>query len=146
MSKTILLINGPNLQLLGKREPEIYGATTLSQLEEQLTTEAIAAGFQLKCYQSNHEGDLVDYIGNHFGQIDAVLINPGAYTHTSIAIRDALSAVNVPVVEIHISNIHRREAFREHSYIAGIALGQICGLGIQGYSLGLQALINHLNS
>jgi 3-dehydroquinate dehydratase-2 len=143
MSK-ILVLNGPNLNLLGRREPEVYGATTLQDLENGLIAKA-PAGMSLEFYQSNHEGEIIDRIHQLMDQpVDGIVINPGAWTHTSVAIRDALSAVNVPFVEVHISNVHAREAFRHHSYFSDIALAVIAGCGIQGYRFALETLNRHL--
>ncbi|WP_210395579.1 type II 3-dehydroquinate dehydratase [Motiliproteus sediminis] len=141
----ILLINGPNLNLLGTREPEIYGATTLADIERSVTRQAEGAGHQLDCYQSNAEHQLVERV--HQAQQDQVafiLINPAAFTHTSVALRDALAGVAIPFIEIHLSNVHRREPFRHHSYFSDIAEGVICGLGTQGYEFALQAAISRL--
>ena len=132
--------------MLGKREPEIYGSTGLEDINLLLQTEAKQLRVSLQCFQSNHEGALVDRIQAAFGVVDGILINPAAYTHTSVAIRDALASVSIPTVEVHLSNIHRREAFRHHSYVAAIAVGQICGFGVDSYLLGLRALVNHLHS
>jgi len=142
----ILVLHGPNLNLLGLREPEIYGNLTLADVNNLLSQEATNLGVEISCLQSNHEGDLVDSIHRAFENYQGILINAGAYTHTSVAIRDALAGVNLPTVEVHLSNIYRREGFRHHSYIAPIAIGQISGFGVQSYILGLQALINHLQS
>jgi 3-dehydroquinate dehydratase-2 len=136
----ILVIHGPNLNLLGKREPHIYGTTTLDEINDDLTQLGNSLGLSVECFQSNHEGIIIDRIQLGMGVLGGIIINPGAFTHYSYAIRDALSAVSVPVIEVHLSNIHAREPFREHSVIAGIALGQITGLGHIGYSLALQAL------
>jgi 3-dehydroquinate dehydratase II len=135
----LLLINGPNLNLLGTREPGLYGAETLESIEQQLQAEARRLGHELECLQSNHEGTLVDRIQQARGQVDFLLLNPGAFTHTSVALRDALLAVAIPFIEIHLSNVHAREAFRRHSYFSDIAVGQIVGLGSLGYRLALQA-------
>lgn len=143
----ILVINGPNLQLLGKRRPEVYGTATLADLEKQLLTAAQSRGVELEFFQSNHEGDIVDRVGSilqNAEPIDGIIINPAAYTHTSVAIRDALEAVEKPTIEVHISNIHKRDAFRHHSYTAPVCLGQICGLGLAGYRLALDALSEHI--
>jgi 3-dehydroquinate dehydratase-2 len=141
----LLLINGPNLNLLGTREPELYGATTLADIENQLLEGAAALGHTLTAVQSNAEAELVDSVQAAAGNIDFILINPGAFTHTSVALRDALLGVAIPFIEIHISNIHAREEFRRQSYFSDVAAGIIAGLGPQGYSLGLQAADNLLN-
>lgn len=138
--RAILVINGPNLQLLGTRSPEIYGGRTLAQLEERLHDEARELGIGLECRQSNHEGEIVDWIGQSPGNWDALILNAGAYTHTSIAIRDAIEGTGLPTIEVHISNIHARESFRHQSMLAPVCLGQICGLGVAGYGLALRAL------
>lgn len=138
----ILLINGPNLNLLGSREPGIYGRGTLADIERRLTQLARAAGAELQCCQSNHEGELIDRVQAAAGQrITGIILNPGALTHTSVGLRDALAAVQIPFIEVHLSNIHAREAFRRHSYFSDLAKGIICGLGSQGYELALQALL-----
>jgi 3-dehydroquinate dehydratase-2 len=141
----ILLINGPNLNLLGTREPELYGASTLTDIEAQLQAEAKALGHSLDAVQSNAEAELVDRVHAAAGQVDFILLNPGAFTHSSIALRDALLGVAIPFIEIHISNIHAREEFRRQSYFSDVAAGIIAGLGPQGYSLGLQAAHNILS-
>ncbi len=140
------MLHGPNLNLLGLREPEIYGATTLKDINARLEKEAEILDASLHCFQSNHEGTLVDQIQAALGKFSGILINPAAYTHTSVALRDALAAVNLPTVEVHLSNIHQRETFRHHSYIAPIAVGQICGFGAESYYLGLRALVNHIRA
>lgn len=138
MSSTILVIHGPNLNLLGKREPEVYGHLTLDDINSQLMTQALESAIQLETFQSNWEGAIVDRI--HQAQIDGVqfiIINPAALTHTSVAVRDALLGVAIPFIEVHLSNVHAREAFRHHSYLSDKAVGVICGLGAQGYSFAL---------
>jgi 3-dehydroquinate dehydratase II len=142
----ILVLNGPNLNLLGKREPNIYGHLTLEDINTMLEQEAITLNVRLSYFQSNHEGALIDKIHQALNNYQGILINAGAYTHTSVAIRDALAGVAIPLVEIHLSNIYKREDFRHHSYIAPIAIGQISGFGAQSYRLGLQALVNYLQS
>jgi len=138
----ILLINGPNMQLLGKREPEIYGKLTLDELQSNLMEVAITLGVDLVCYQSNHEGNIVDTIGNAAQDgIDAIIINPAAYTHTSVAIHDALKAVALPAVEVHISNIGTREEFRQESLTAPACIAMIAGLGVDGYEWALRSLV-----
>ena len=142
----ILVLHGPNLNLLGKREPEVYGSHTLEDVNRALVERASHLNVTLDCFQSNHEGGLVDKIHDAVGNRDGILINPGAYTHTSIALRDALSGVNIPTVEVHLSNIYSREEFRHHSYIAPIAVGQVSGFGVHSYCLGLDALVHYLKS
>ena len=143
---SILLLNGPNLNLLGKREPGHYGTMTLADIEARLTALADQQQQTLHCYQNNSEGALVDRIHQAMTeQVDFILINPGAYTHTSIALRDALLGVAIPFIEIHLSNVHRREPFRHHSYLSDIAEGVILGLGTMGYELALYAAIQKLN-
>ncbi len=144
MSLNILVLHGPNLNLLGKREPGIYGVLTLAEIDRLLTEKAQQLQVDLKILQSNHEGELVTAIHEALGQQQGILINAGAYTHTSVAIRDALAGVALPTVEVHLSNIYRREEFRHHSWIAPIALGQISGFGANSYLLGLDALVSHL--
>ncbi|WP_305823419.1 type II 3-dehydroquinate dehydratase [Massilia brevitalea] len=134
MAKKLLLLNGPNLNLLGTREPAVYGAATLADIESAATAQAEAAGGSLSCFQSNHEGALIDRI--HAARtegVDAIVINPGGLTHTSVALRDALAAVAIPFIEVHISNIYQREEFRHFSYLSAIARGTISGLGVDGY-------------
>ncbi|MFZ5835260.1 MAG: type II 3-dehydroquinate dehydratase [Pseudomonadota bacterium] len=145
MPATILVLNGPNLNLLGVREPEIYGRTTLDDIHQHMLKSASAQGWQLDFRQSNHEGELVEWIQQGRGRADAIIINAGAYTHTSIAILDALRAFEKPVIEVHLSNLFQRETFRHHSYITPAALGLICGFGAQGYILALNALTEILS-
>jgi len=141
---SVLVINGPNLNLLGQRQPEVYGSTTLADIESSCAAHAAGLSLGLAFFQSNHEGALIDAIHAAKGTHDALVINAGAYTHTSIAIMDAVSSVEMPMVEVHLSNIHAREAFRHVSYLSKVALGQICGFGPQGYLMALDALAAHL--
>ncbi len=141
-----LVLHGPNLNMLGKREPKLYGTRTLNDINSLLEKLAAELGCTLSIYQSNTEGELIDVIQAAVADCDGILINPAAYTHTSIAIRDALSAVGLPCVEVHLSNIHSRESFRHTSLIAPIAIGQICGFGSDSYLLGLRALFNHIKN
>lgn len=134
MAKNILLLNGPNLNLLGTREPEVYGRTTLADVEQAAVAQAAQAGARLVAFQSNHEGALIDRIhAARTEDVDAIVINPGGLTHTSVALRDALAGVAIRFIEVHISNIHQRESFRHHSFLSAIATGVICGLGVDGY-------------
>ncbi|MBC7414827.1 MAG: type II 3-dehydroquinate dehydratase [Herminiimonas sp.] len=145
MATSILLLNGPNLNLLGTREPDVYGSTTLADVERLAIEQASAAGTTLTCFQSNHEGALIDRIHAAVQEgVDAIVINPGGLTHTSVALRDALTGVAIPFVEIHISNIHRREAFRHHSCLSAVAAGVICGLGVDGYAAAIAFAIKKL--
>jgi 3-dehydroquinate dehydratase II len=145
-NKTILVLHGPNLNLLGVREPEHYGSATLAGINQQLTARAHSAGVALEAFQSNSEAELVTKVQSLVGnKVDFVIINPAAFTHTSVALRDALAAVKVPFIEVHLSNVHAREAFRHHSYFSDIAVGVICGLGAQGYSLALDYALNTIN-
>jgi 3-dehydroquinate dehydratase-2 len=137
----ILVLHGPNLNLLGIRETGIYGKTSLPEVNQALTSLGISLGVTLEIHQSNHEGELVDWIHQAYGKKQGLLINPGAYTHTSIALRDAIAGVGIPTVEVHLSNVYSRESFRHHSYIAPVAIGQISGFGVQSYLLGLRALV-----
>jgi len=145
MATLVYILNGPNLNLLGTREPEVYGRTTLGEIESACRSVATEHGMEIKFLQSNHEGELIDWIQEAHSQGAGILINPAAFTHTSIAIRDALSACSAPIVEVHLSNIHRREEFRHLSYVSQVATGVICGFGSQGYLLGLQALARLLH-
>ena len=141
----ILVLHGPNLNLLGTREPEIYGHTTLADIHSALEARARSAGVLLESFQSNHEGELVDRVQAARSEgVNFILINPAAYTHTSVALRDAFAAVEIPFIEIHLSNIHAREAFRKQSYFSDIAVGVICGLGADGYQLALEAALSRI--
>ncbi|MBQ4560910.1 MAG: type II 3-dehydroquinate dehydratase [Clostridia bacterium] len=141
MAKKILVINGPNINMLGKREPGIYGAETMESVNDRLAKEAAELGCEIEFYQSNIEGEIVTRIQQTRDVCDGIIINPAAYTHTSVAIRDALSAVDTPAIEVHISNIHKREEFRHKSLTAPACMGQICGLGTDGYILALYKLV-----
>jgi 3-dehydroquinate dehydratase-2 len=144
MTKRVIVLNGPNLNLLGTREPEIYGADTLSDIEALCQKTGQELGIAIEFRQSNYEGELVSWIQEARGSADAILINPAAYSHTSVAIHDALKASGLVIAEVHISNIHQREAFRHHSYVSAVAMGVICGFGISGYRLALIALAEKL--
>ena len=143
--RKILVIHGPNLNLLGTREPDVYGSVTIDDINKDLNKAAKSKGISLEIMQSNHEGDIVEKIGGSKGKFDAILINPAAYTHTSVAIRDAISAVSIPTVEVHLSNIYAREEFRHTSLIAPVAMGQVSGFGKMSYLLGLDAAISLIN-
>lgn len=144
MPRRILILNGPNLNLLGTREPDIYGSASLADVEEEVkrTFPQVAVDFR----QSNIEGELIDHIHQAKGRYEGIVFNPGAYTHYAVAIRDAITAVGVPVVEVHVSNIHAREEFRRHSVIAPVCIGQVSGFGVWSYRLGMTALLNHLET
>lgn len=142
----ILVIHGPNLNMLGQREPGIYGEHTLREIDRLIREEAKGLGVKTEIFQSNSEGEIVSRIQDAMKKSDGILINPGAYTHTSIAIRDAILSAGLPVVEVHISNIYKREEFRQKSYISGVAVGVISGFGVYSYILGLGALVNHLSN
>lgn len=145
MANNILLLNGPNLNLLGTREPGVYGSTTLAEIEQAASALVKAAGGIFACFQSNHEGALIDRIHKaRQDKVDAIVINPGGLTHSSVALRDALAGVAIPFVEVHISNIHQREAFRHHSYLSDIAVGVICGLGVTGYACAIDFALKNL--
>ena len=146
MSLKILLIHGPNLNLLGKREPGVYGNQTMEQINARLQADAAESGFELKAFQSNSEGALIDAIQDAGEWADGIVINAGAYTHTSIAIRDAIAAVNLPTIEVHLSNVHAREPFRHNSFIAPVCLGTIAGFGWRSYLLGVEGLVAHLET
>lgn len=146
MGHRIHIINGPNLNLLGTRQPEVYGATTLSDIESLCQSKATELGVEIAFMQSNHEGAMVDAIHAASGSFDGIILNAGAYTHTSIALMDAIKSVALPVVELHLSNIHQREEFRHTSYIAKAAVGQICGFGAAGYPLAIDAIISYLGA
>lgn len=139
--RRILVMNGPNLNLLGVREPGIYGDVSLETINARLEREAQSLDAQIEFYQSNHEGDLVDCLHAHMGRVDGVILNAGAYTHTSVALRDAIAATKLDVVEVHLSNVHAREEFRHHSYLSPVCKGVICGFGWKSYLLALQGLL-----
>ena len=142
----LLLVHGPNLNLLGERKPEIYGRTTLLDIEADVAAAAGARGAAVLCYQSNHEGSIIDFLHEHRKLAHGVVINAGAYTHTSVALHDAIEAIVIPVVEVHISNTHAREGFRHRSMIAPVCLGQVTGLGRDGYTLATNLLLDHLGA
>ena len=142
--RRVLVIHGPNLNLLGKREPETYGNLTLQQIDERIMKVAQDEGVSVETFQSNSEGELISRIQEAMGRFDAIVINPGGYTHTSVAIRDAIIAVSIPTVEVHLSNIYKREEFRKKSMLADVAVGQIAGFGVDSYLLGLRAAIGIL--
>jgi 3-dehydroquinate dehydratase-2 len=142
--KKILVLNGPNLNLLGKRQPEIYGRLSLDQVNQKIQRLAAELSVEVEIRQSNSEGDLVGWIQEAPKQFGAIVINPAAYTHSSVALRDAITAAGIPTVEVHLSNIYKREEFRRHSYVAEVAVGQITGFGVQSYLLGLRAAVEQL--
>ena len=142
----LLVLHGPNLNLLGQREPEFYGSLTLDRINAALEDLAKEIGCTLSFMQSNHEGELIDAIHGAVGSFDGIVINPAAYTHTSVAIRDAFAAVVLPFVEVHMSNVYRREEFRHHSYLAPLAIGQISGFGVESYLLGLRAIFKYIKN
>ena len=142
----ILVVHGPNLNLLGNREKDVYGATTLKKIQAMLDKKGGELGVQVAHFQSNSEGDLVDAIQKSEKTHDGIVINPAAYTHTSVALRDAIAGIKIPVVEVHLSNIYKREDFRHHSYVAPVALGQIAGFGPESYLLGLTAIVNYIQN
>lgn len=146
MPKRILVLNGPNLNMLGIREPKTYGSQTLADIEAMCVAEGKRLGLTVECKQSNREGELVEWIQQAHRKKDGIVLNPAGYSHTSVAIRDAISAVAVPVIEVHLSNIHAREEFRHHSYVSAVAVGVICGLGAAGYKLALEALAERLGA
>ena len=141
----VLVLHGPNLNLLGSREPDIYGRTTLADIHASMDSRARASGVRLESFQSNHEGELIDRVQAAGSEgVSFIIINPAAYTHTSVALRDALAAVRIPFIEVHLSNVHAREPFRQHSYFSDLAVGVICGLGHQGYELALEFALRRL--
>ena len=144
--RKVLIVNGPNLNMLGRREPSIYGSETLDEVVGQLSRIGPALGVELEFFQSNHEGAIVDVIHSALGVFTGIVINPGAFTHYSYAIRDALAAVDIPFVEIHISNVHSRESFRGNSVLAALAVGQISGMGVYGYELALMGLLRSIDA
>jgi len=140
----VAVIHGPNLNMLGLREPEIYGTTDLKMLNQDIKEKAAEIDLEVEIMQSNHEGEIVDFLHDNYKELDGIIINPAGLTHTSVVLRDAISSVRLPAVEVHISNIHRREEFRKKSYTAEVAVGQISGLGVQGYLLALEGLVEIL--
>ena len=141
---SILVIHGPNLNLLGTREPEIYGSMTMQDINDDLQKQADEAGVHIDFFQSNHEGEIIDKLHEARGRYDYIILNAGAYTHYSIAIRDALAAIEIPTIEVHISNVHQREEFRHHSVIAPVVVGQICGFGLESYKAALYVAVRKL--
>lgn len=146
MEHRILLVNGPNLNLLGSREPDKYGNTNLQSIEDILQEKARESGYKLNAFQSNHEGQIIDFIHQHGPKATAMIINPGAFTHSSIAIRDAILGVKIPFIEVHITNVYQREAFRHQSFFKDISIGQIVGLGTHGYLLALESIIQKIKN
>ena len=147
VNRSVLVIQGPNLNLLGSREPEVYGKATLDDIHQKLATLAKEADIYLEAYQSNHEGELIDRVQKAKKDgVDYIIINPGGFTHTSVALRDALAGVAIPFIEVHLSNIHQREEFRKHSYFSDLAIGVICGLGAHGYALALNTIQHQLST
>lgn len=144
--KKVLVLHGPNLNLLGRREPSVYGTLTMERINRNIVREAKRIDVDVKIHQSNSEGGLIDLIHGAIGKFDAIVINPGGYSHTSVALRDAISASQIPTVEVHLSNIYNREPFRHHSMIAPVSIGQISGFGPNSYLLGLQAVCDHIQS
>lgn len=144
MTRSLLILNGPNLNMLGTRQPEVYGGTTLAQIEDACAKFASSLGISVSFEQSNHEGSLVDIIQASKGEHDGIVFNAGAYTHTSIALHDAIASVEIPTIELHLSNVHAREPFRHHSYLAPVSIGLICGFGANGYTLAMTAMHQHL--
>jgi 3-dehydroquinate dehydratase-2 len=142
---SVLILNGPNLNLLGTRQPEVYGSTTLADIEDMCTRHGQAIDFEVSFMQSNHEGALVDAIHAAKGVHDGIILNAGAYTHTSIALMDAIASVELPAIELHLSNVHARETFRHTSYVAKVSVGIICGFGARGYTLAMDAMKDHLS-
>ena len=142
----ILIINGVNMNMLGVREPQKYGNLTLKELEKELFAYSFELGIDIETYQSNHEGEIVEKIHSAKDKFDGIVINAGAYTHTSVAIRDAISAVEIPTAEVHMTNIYKREEFRHHSYLAPVCVGQISGFGLDSYKLGLKAIVNYIEN
>ncbi len=145
-SKRVLVINGPNLNMLGIREPKTYGSQTLAELEAMCVAEGKRLKLAVECRQTSREGEICEWIQGAYGKKDGIVLNPGGYSHTSVAIRDAISAVGIPTIEVHLSNIHAREEFRHFSYVSAVAAGVICGLGMTGYRLALEALAERLSA
>jgi 3-dehydroquinate dehydratase-2 len=143
---SILVLNGPNLNRLGLREPHIYGSETLEDLQQRLLDWGKEKQMEIRCFQSNHEGELIDQLHQAASEVQGIVFNPGAFTHYSYALRDAIASINMPVIEVHISNVYQREEFRHHSVIAPVCLGQIAGLGLKGYFLALEALASEINT